>query len=131
MAHFAQLDANNIVTQVIVVNNNVIKDSSGTEHEDLGIAFCKELFGADTNWKQTSYNATFRRKFAAVGEFYNAEADAFMEPKPYPSWTLNTNPIRWDPPVPEPQDLNIYDWDEQNQNWVFKEKSFLAIVSGQ
>lgn len=65
MAHFAQLDDNNVVTQVIVVNNEVLSDNDGVEQEALGIQFCQELLGG--TWVQTSYNNTFRRQFAAIG----------------------------------------------------------------
>jgi hypothetical protein len=67
MAHFAQLDANNVVTQVIVVNNSVIQDLPFPESEPLGVAFCQSLFGIDTVWKQTSYNKSFRARYASIG----------------------------------------------------------------
>ena len=70
MAHFAKLDANNIVEQVIVVNNNDIKDNSGAEVEAIGVAFCQKLLGANTNWKQTSYNSNFRGNYAGIGYTY-------------------------------------------------------------
>ena len=90
MAHFAQLDENNVVTQVIVVHNNELIDStpifiSGVvyvngESEDKGIEFCKSLFGADTNWVQTSYNASFRGKYAGIGDTYDATTNIFSSP---------------------------------------------------
>ena len=67
MAHFAKLDANNVVEQVIVVSNDDIKDNSGTEVESIGVAFCQKLLGASTNWKQTSYNNNFRGNYAGIG----------------------------------------------------------------
>ena len=67
MAHFAKLDDNNVVEKVIVVNNDDIKDNNGIESESIGIGFCQKLYGADTNWKQTSYNGNFRGKFAGIG----------------------------------------------------------------
>ena len=67
MSHFAQLDENNVVTQVIVVSNDDIKDVNGNEVEEIGVAFCKKLLGADTNWKQTSYNNNFRVRYAGIG----------------------------------------------------------------
>ena len=70
MAHFAKLDANNVVEQVIVVDNDEIKDSNGNETEAIGVAFCQKLLGADTNWKQTSYNSSFRGNFAGIGMTY-------------------------------------------------------------
>ena len=71
MAHFAQLDENNIVTQVIVVSNEDIKDSDGNESELTGIAFCKSLIGSNTIWKQTSYNANIRKNYAGIGFTYD------------------------------------------------------------
>ena len=70
MAHFAQLDENNVVTQVIVVSNDDTSDSNGTETESIGVAFCQKLLGADTNWKQTSYNGNMRGNYAGIGYTY-------------------------------------------------------------
>jgi hypothetical protein len=83
MAHFAQLDENNIVTQVIVVSNDDIKDSEGNESELTGIAFCKSLLGPNTIWKQTSYNNSIRKNYAGIGFTYDATRDAFIAPKPF------------------------------------------------
>ena len=79
MAHFVKLE-NNIVTQVIVVNNEVITDSNGVEQEQLGIDFCKSLFGKDTEWIQTSYNGNFRGTYAGAGMIYDPISDEFKEP---------------------------------------------------
>ena len=79
MAHFAKIE-NNIVTQVIVINNEVITNNKGKEVEQLGIDFCKSLFGEDTEWVQTSYNGTFRGKYAGVGNIYDSELDIFKLP---------------------------------------------------
>lgn len=79
MAHFAQLDDNNIVTQVIVVDNSELLDSNGVEQEAIGITFCTNLFGADTRWKQTSYNGKFRGRYAGIGMKYDKELDEFVE----------------------------------------------------
>ena len=70
MAHFARLDENNIVAQVIVVSNNDTSDSNGTETESIGVAFCQKLLGADTNWKQTSYKGNMRGNYAGIGYTY-------------------------------------------------------------
>lgn len=78
MAHFAQLDANNIVTQVIVVSNSVVDDLPFPESEPLGVAFCQSLYGADTVWKQTSYNANFRGIYAGIGDTYDPVLDVFV-----------------------------------------------------
>jgi hypothetical protein len=80
MAHFAKLDANNVVTEVIVVNNAVIKDLPFPESEPIGIEFCQSLFGVNTVWKQTSYNNKFRGKYAGIGSWYDAQIDEFVSP---------------------------------------------------
>ena len=118
MAHFAQLDENNIVTQVIVVGNEDVKDSEGNESELTGIAFCKSLLGANTIWKQTSYNANIRKNYAGIGFTYDETRDAFISPKPYASWTLNETTCRWEAPVAHPNDGNLYSWDEETTSWL-------------
>ncbi len=119
MAHFAQLDSNNVVTQVIVVSNDDITDSNGNEVESIGVAFCQKLLGADTNWKQTSYNNNMRTRYAGIGYSYNSELDAFIPPQPYASWTLNSTSKDWEAPITQPTltDEQIaansyYRWDE-------------------
>jgi hypothetical protein len=116
MAHFAELNENNLVTRVVVVNNDEIIDD-GSESEAKGIAFCKSLFGNETKWKQTSYNASIRYNYAGVGFQYDAENDAFIAPKPFPSWNLNSA-FTWSAPVAYPQDGKAYSWDEENRAWV-------------
>lgn len=118
MAHFAQLDENNIVTQVIVVSNEDMKDSIGNESEEVGIAFCKTLLGQGTIWKQTSYNATLRKNYAGIGYTYDAIRDAFISPKPYASWILNETSCLWEAPVAHPNDGNLYSWDEETTSWL-------------
>jgi hypothetical protein len=91
MAHFAQLDENNVVTQVIVVNNAVIQDLPFPESEPIGVEFCQSLYGADTVWKQTSYHANFRGTFARIGSVYDPVEDVFLgpyNPVPTPSLTI-------------------------------------------
>ena len=118
MAHFAQLNENNIVTQVIVVSNEDIKDSIGNENEEVGIAFCKNLLGRDTIWKQTSYNNSIRKNYAGIGFTYDATRDAFIAPKPYNSWILNETTCLWEAPVAYPNDEKMYAWDEETTSWV-------------
>jgi hypothetical protein len=118
MAHFAQLDENNIVTQVIVVSNEDIKDSIGNENEEVGIAFCKNLLGRDTIWKQTSYNNSIRKNYAGIGFTYDATRDAFIAPKPFNSWILNESTCIWESPVLYPNDGNMYAWDEETTSWL-------------
>jgi hypothetical protein len=124
MGHFAKLDENNIVTQVIVVDNKDVTDPfTGQEDEILGIAFCKKLLGG--NWVQTSYNSTIRKRYAGVGYSYNKALDAFVAPKPYESWVLNTETIDWESPLgpaPELTEAEVeagsrYEWDEENTQW--------------
>ena len=117
MAHFAQLDENNVVLQVIVVNNSDIMVDN-QESEAKGIAFCQSLLGADTRWAQTSYSGSFRVRYAGIGYTFNVALNAFIPPQPYPSWTLNTTTCDWDPPVPMPNDGKFYRWDEPTLSWI-------------
>jgi hypothetical protein len=106
MAHFAQLDDNNVVTQVIVVSNDDTSDSNGVETESIGVAFCQKLLGASTNWKQTSYNGNMRGNYAGIGYVYSTgvatlgvgSTDVFMPAQPYASWTVSTTAAQWEPP---------------------------------
>jgi hypothetical protein len=115
MAHFAKLDEDNNVLSVHVVNNNELLGSNGIEREDLGVAFLIELH-KHPYWKQTSYNGTFRKNYAAIGGTYDQSLDAFIPPKPYPSWILNLETCNWDPPVSYSGDQKI--WDENSQSWI-------------
>jgi len=117
MAHFAQLDENNIVTHVIVVGNDDIKDNEGNENEEIGIAFCKNLLGLNTIWKQTSYNANIRKNYAGIGYTYDETRDAFIPPKPLDSWILNETTCRWEAPIPYPVDGKRYTWNENELSW--------------
>jgi hypothetical protein len=81
MAHFAQIDTNDLVIQVIVVKNDVILDDDGVEQESLGVAFCQSLYGEDTDWVQTSYNANFRKYYAGLGYTYDRVKDEFVPPQ--------------------------------------------------
>jgi hypothetical protein len=120
MAHFAKLDENNVVTQVIVVDNKDITDPHiGQEDEILGIAFCKKLLGG--NWKQTSYNNSMRVRYAGIGYSYNAALDAFVPPQPHDSWTLDNETADWVSPLGAAPELteaeaearSFYRWDEE------------------
>jgi len=113
MSHFAQIDENNIVTQVIVIEQDVV---------DTG------LFGNPSTWIQTSYNTQggvhklggtpLRKNYAGIGYTYDSTRDAFIPPKPYNSWTLNEDTCLWDAPVAMPNDGKIYSWDEDALSWV-------------
>lgn len=119
MAHFAELNENNEVVRVIVVDNNDTSNSDGEEVEQIGVAFLKGLFGNDTNWKQTSYNGNIRVRYAGRGDVYDETLDAFIDPKPFESWVINTTTYEWEAPIEEPeltQEQNesgyYYYWDE-------------------
>ena len=119
MSHFAQIDENNIVVQVLVIEQDVV---------DTGI------FGDPARWIQTSYNTrdgvhygpdnqpddgvALRKNYAGIGYTYDAVLDAFIPPKPYPSWLLNTETCQWQPPIPYPTDGKVYTWNEDTQQWV-------------
>lgn len=117
MAHFAQLNESNTVTQVIVVHNNELMQD-GVEQEAKGVAFCQSLFGASTQWKQTSYNGNMRKNYAGIGYTYDAGRDAFIPPQPYPSWALNEVTCNWNAPVAYPTDGKQYRWDEPTVSWI-------------
>jgi len=127
MAHYAILDANNIVINVIVGKN---EDEDG-ENGEKGLDW-EVVYGG----KRTSYNTSggvhylndnitpspdqsksFRKNYAGIGYTYDPVRDAFIPPKPYNSWTLNETTCLWDPPVPYPTDGNLYDWDESQLKW--------------
>ena len=115
MAHFAKLDENNLVVQVIVVHNNELL-IDGVESEVKGIEFCQTLIGG--NWIQTSYNGTMRKNYAGIGYTYDATRDAFIPPKPFASWLLNETFCNWEAPTPMPTDDKMYRWDEPTLSWV-------------
>jgi hypothetical protein len=116
MAHFAELDLNNVVLRVVVVANKNTADANGVEKEYIGQAYCERLFGG--RWVQTSYNASFRKNYAGIGYTYREDIDAFVQPQPFPSWTANPDTGMWEPPVPKPEDGKLYNWDEATQSWV-------------
>jgi len=113
MAHFAKLNDDNIVLGVYVVNNDALDASN---EEASGIAFLTEWSGGYSNWKQTSYNGTFRKNYAGIG--YTFDGIGFSEPQPYPSWIKNSNTYLWEAPTPKPVDDKRYTWDEATTSWV-------------
>ena len=115
MAHFAKLDENNFVITVNALSNHVIT-INGIESEQAGIDFLTNLHGYNL-WKQTSYNRKFRKNYAGVGYYYDSIRDAFIPPKPFPSWTLNEESCLWDSAVPYPSDGKMYTWNEDILNW--------------
>ena len=114
MAHFAELDENNVVLRVIVVHNNELLDGEENESEQLGIDFCVAHFGG--RWVQTSYNRNFRQRYAGIGSIFIADADIFIDPQPFPSWSLDAE-YKWQPPTPMPTEGAWY-WNEENTEWV-------------
>ena len=102
MSHFAKLN-NNTVTEVIVSEQDFINSGA------VGDSFL---------WVQTSYNGNFRKNFAAVGYTYDKTKDAFIAPKPYPSWTLVEDTCQWQAPTAMPDDGQAYTWDEDTTSWV-------------
>jgi hypothetical protein len=116
MAHFAELNENNEVIFVTVVHNNELMDN-GIESESKGIEFLKHL-GENRKWIQTSYNCNFRKRYAAIGDHYDVERDAFISPKPFDSWILNDDTCLWESPIPHPDDTSkAYNWNEDILNW--------------
>lgn len=100
MAHFAEINENNIVTRVVVVDNSYLIDQNGKENEDLGIAFCCTYFNNSTRnnsykWLQTSYNGNFRKNYAGVGFTYSYLDDAFIPPCPDESFVLDKTTFTW------------------------------------
>jgi len=121
MAHFAKLGVGNIIERVEIVSNDIATT------EQAGVDFLNNLYGTRDVWKQTSYNTIrgehllggtpFRKNFAGKGYKYDQTRDAFIPPKPYPSWTLNETTCQWEAPVAYPDDDNRYTWNETNQTW--------------
>ena len=107
MSHFAQIDENNKVIQVLVGDNNA---------PDEGLSFFETIIGG--RWIQTSYNGNIRKNFAAINYFYDETLDAFIPPKPYNSWVLDETICRWMPPIKYPQDGAVYIWNEDLGEWV-------------
>jgi hypothetical protein len=132
MAHFAQIDENNIVTRVVVIANEDTSDENDIEVESIGVAFCKSLFGENTNWVQTSYNGNIRKNYAGIGFKYDIDRDAFIPPQPFASWELVEESCRWKAPEIMPEvsvdaegrPTGHYMWSEDEYNagnggWVF------------
>lgn len=118
MAHFAKLDENNVVIDVNVVHNNELIDENGNESEQKGIDFLTSWSGGHKNWKQTSYNKSFRKNYAGIGYTYDPAKDAFIAPNDRPSWVLDESTCQWVPPIPFPNDGKAYKWDETTISWV-------------
>jgi hypothetical protein len=83
----------------------------------LGIDFLNSTFG-EHNWKQTSFNGTFRKNYASIGYSYDENRDAFIPEKPFNSWILNENTCQWEAPIEHPDNNTICEWDEDNKQWI-------------
>jgi hypothetical protein len=126
MASFAKIGLNSKVIEIQSVVNEVLHDSNGVEQESIGIDFLTKLTGWAI-WKQTSYNThggihdnggtPFRKNHAGIGYTYDEDRDAFIPKKPYNSWILDEQTCNWEAPVSKPNDSNMYNWNEQIQNW--------------
>lgn len=118
MAYFAKI-VNGTVESIIKVENSTLLDQNNVEQENLGLAFIASL-GLEGTWVQTSFNSTFRKKYANIGDTYDAVNDVFITLPPYPSWTLDSN-HDWQPPTPMPSDASEtkrYTWFEPNRVWI-------------
>jgi hypothetical protein len=102
---------------VHVVHNNELLDENGIEQEQKGIDFLINWSDGYLHWKQTSYNSSFRKNYAGIGYTYDPQNDAFIPPKPFPSWLLNAN-AHWEAPVDMPTDGKMYSWDEATTSWT-------------
>ena len=121
MAHFAKLGKGNIVEKIVSVSNDVATS------EQAGVDFLNNLYKTNDVWKQTSYNTfanthnlggtPFRKNYAYIGGIYSESRDAFINPKPFPSWSLNEDKCIYEPPVAYPTDGQSYVWNETDQQW--------------
>jgi hypothetical protein len=111
MAHFTQIENGTVVNVIVVHNNELLVD--GIEQEQKGVEFCQSLFGG--TWIQTSYNGNIRKQYAGIGYTYDSDADQFVTPQPFPSWSLDSN-NDWQAPTPKPEGSFI--WDEETLAWV-------------
>jgi hypothetical protein len=109
MAHFAEIDGDNVVTRVLVVPN---------EQENRGHEYLANDLDLGGTWVQTSYNATIRKNYAGIGYKFDSVRDAFIPPKPFASWVLDEETCNWEAPVARPEDDKMYTWDEATTSWV-------------
>jgi hypothetical protein len=117
MAHYAFLDANNVVVEVITG-----RDDAGTDWEKFYGEFrglvCKRTSYNTSGGVHTAGGIAFRKNYAGIGHTYDAQRDAFIPPKPYPSWVLNEDSCLWKAPVPMPEGKFPCTWDEAAKAWV-------------
>lgn len=117
MAYFAQLDDDGTVLQVISISNSDAPDPAPDNSEPQGQAFIADVLGLPGTWIQTSWSGRIRKQYCGPGFRYDADADVFIAPQPYPSWTLDAN-YDWQPPAPMPSEDGMWAWDEQGLSWV-------------
>jgi len=120
MAHFAQLNENNIVTQVLVVSNDDVQNLPFPQSESIGVAFLQNLF-PNTTWKQTSYNNNFRFKYAGIGNEFHptcGQYGGFAIPPAYSYFIFQETKCSWIPPVPYPNDGFEYYWNDSKYAWI-------------
>jgi len=125
MAHFAEINDSNRVIRVVVVDDKDTQDENGDEVESIGAKYLSDAFGG--TWLRTSYNTNggvhrlggtpFRKNYAGPGVTYDEGRDAFIDTKPFPSWTLNEDTCQWEPPVSFPTDGKTYFWNEETTSW--------------
>ena len=128
MAHFAELDSNNVVLRVVVVGNEDTADANGVEKESIGQAHLEKILGG--TWKQTSYNANMRKNYAGKGFTYDSSRDAFIAPKPFNSWVLNDETCVWEAPSAMPTDGGIYLWNEEDVTWDLQDVDLNVSLTG-
>jgi hypothetical protein len=133
MGYFCKIDINNYVLVIHSVRNDVFT-INGIEDENIASDFLNNLHNVNYVWKQTSYNThggihytngepsedqskAFRKNYAGIGYYYDSIRDAFIPPKPFPSWTLNEQSCLWQSPIPYPNDGKMYQWNEETGNW--------------
>lgn len=132
MAHFVKIKKNKVI-DVIVINNNDIYNEEFPKSEPIGQHYIKSI-GLKGHWLQTSYNGNFRNCYAGIGHTYNSELDAFIMPKPYPSWTLNSSTIEWEAPTPSPtpnNDDEYYVWNEDTRQWDLEHEGISTEITVQ
>jgi len=136
MGNFVKLNNDNFVIQGVSLINELFTINN-IEIEQIGIDFLNKIYQTNDIWKKTSYNTlggvhyqsdnntpsldqskAFRKNYAGIGYYYDSIRDAFIPPKPFPSWTLNEDSCLWQPPIPYPNNGKMYQWNEEIGNWI-------------
>ena len=116
-SYYAQIDENNIVIQVLAVSDASVFNPDGTDNEAAGQAYLQNHYGKFTRWMHTRFDGSKRKNYAGPGYTYDEMKDAFIPPKPFPSWTLNDESCLWEAPVTRPLDGKMYVWNETTHTW--------------